>query len=145
MRTSNTLQNPEAGATLELISPVLSLQYTTQTAFSDVSIEKQDPLRQQSLAERRHRPRPEDIAIAPLSPDPTELSTIRLDNIKENQAESYRNRQIPLCLKALHAPRILLSTKTFRWVKMNDGVWVKVKRRRIVFITRSESRDGADG
>ncbi|KAF9879930.1 hypothetical protein CkaCkLH20_02741 [Colletotrichum karsti] len=88
----------------------------------------------QSLAARRAH-RPEAITIPPASPSPSELSTIKLEDLA---SLSRASSELPLRAQGPNtkSPRVLMNTNTFRWVKMKDGVWVKVKRYRFIIIRK---------
>ncbi|GJC80073.1 hypothetical protein ColLi_02911 [Colletotrichum liriopes] len=62
---------------------------------------------------------------------------------QQQQRMSIRPKPSPL-VAAQKRPRILLSTKNFKWIKTDDAVWVKVpvasRKRRIVLKTKETEK-----
>ncbi|KAJ0161077.1 hypothetical protein CTA2_6816 [Colletotrichum tanaceti] len=92
--------------------------------------------------------RPSDILIFPPSPLAADITIVRMareaaflpsprlrHNIPQQRQLSIRPKPSPLAA-AQKRPRILLSTKNFKWVKTCDALWVKVpaapKRQKVV-------------
>ncbi|GKT42250.1 uncharacterized protein ColSpa_02431 [Colletotrichum spaethianum] len=109
-------------------------------------------LKQALATSRRHRPSDilvlpqsppaEDIIIVRMAPEAAILPSPRFHRGLQQQRLSIRAKPSPLAA-AQKRPRILLSTKSFKWVKTDDAVWVKVplasRKRRIVLKTKEKS------
>ncbi|KAK1980301.1 hypothetical protein LZ30DRAFT_595013 [Colletotrichum cereale] len=104
-------------------------------------------IRKQTTKSRRHRP--SDILVFPPPPLVEDIIIVRMAQEVTLLPSPRIHRNLHLLQQGLHArprpqplaaaqkrPRILLSTKSFKWVKTNDDVWVKVSlasnKRRIV-------------
>ncbi|WQF77797.1 hypothetical protein CDEST_02811 [Colletotrichum destructivum] len=102
--------------------------------------------KQSTTAPRPYRP--SDILIFPPSPLAADITIVRMareaaflpsprlrHNIPQQRQLSIRPKPSPLAA-AQKRPRILLSTKNFKWVKTCDALWVKVpaasKKQRVV-------------
>ncbi|KAK6227136.1 hypothetical protein QIS74_00691 [Colletotrichum tabaci] len=102
--------------------------------------------KQNTTAPRPYRP--SDILVFPPSPLAADITIVRMareaaslpsprlrHNIPQQRQLSIRPKPSPLAA-AQKRPRILLSTKNFKWVKTCDALWVKVpaasKKQRVV-------------